>query len=139
MRVMRTELGAKVRSSDGQDVGKIKHLIVDPESGQVKTVVVEKGFLLPDDVSVPIDALNVEKDGAIGLKYTADEVQNLPRFNPAAYTEPPEGFLTPFPYPVGGLLWPVGTLGATPTTANGGAAAFMAEVGDEDMPRSREE
>ena len=41
---MQIELGQHIRSSDGQDIGKLKHLILDPSNGQVKTLVVEKGF-----------------------------------------------------------------------------------------------
>ena len=53
---MEVELGTQVRSSDGQDVGKVTFLILDPEDGHVKTAVIQKGFLLTEDIEFPIDA-----------------------------------------------------------------------------------
>ena len=54
---MQIELGAHVRTQDTHDAGVIKPLILDPHSEQVKTVVIEKGRLLHEDVEVPLSAL----------------------------------------------------------------------------------
>ncbi len=42
---MRTELGVHVRTSDGQDVGTIEWLILDPASRRVKAAVLRKGVV----------------------------------------------------------------------------------------------
>ena len=50
---MRVELGSTVRTSDGKDIGRIDKLVLDPDTGQVKSVVVRKGVILHDDVEIP--------------------------------------------------------------------------------------
>jgi len=106
---MQIELGQPLRSSDGQDLGTLKHLLLDPANGQVKTLVVEKGFFLPDDIEIPLTA--VEEKGGQGLyvRYTAEEVKNLPRFDESQYMPlPPEQVNAFLGFPSPGTLWPIG-------------------------------
>ena len=105
---MEVELGTQVRSSDGQDVGKVTFLILDPEDGHVKTAVIQKGFLLTEDIEVPIDAFEPGREGDVRLIYTADQVRDLPRFDQGDYTTPPPDAFSAWGYPAAaGLLWPV--------------------------------
>lgn len=104
---MRVQLGDHVRTRDGQDVGAIDRLIFDPESGEVRSVVVCKGFILPDDATNPLETMHPGPEGSVRLTYTAGEVERLPRFVEAEYTAPPVGWVPPFGYPPTGLLWPV--------------------------------
>lgn len=102
---MRVELGQHVRSQEGQDIGAIKHLIVDPSSGQVKTLVVEKGWLLPDDIELPRQSLQESEGKDLSVIYTAEQVQALPRFDESQYTPLPPEQTRLFPgYPLGSLL-----------------------------------
>lgn len=106
---MPVELGARVHSQDGQDAGTIKYLILDPPTGQVKSVVVERGHILPDDIEIPRDALQEEDPHTVRVAYTAEQLKTLPRFDESQYTTPPSS--TPYPAagnPFGGLLWPIG-------------------------------
>jgi len=106
---MQLELGRHLFSSDGQDAGVIKHLILDPANGQVKTFVVEKGWLLPVDIEIPLEAV-LEKGGdGLYIQYTAEEVKRLPHFDASQYTSiPPQATIPVSSYPFGGLLWPNG-------------------------------
>ena len=45
---MNVDLGAKVVTQDGKDLGTIKRLVLDPSGSEVKSVVVEHGLLLKD-------------------------------------------------------------------------------------------
>ena len=108
------KLGDQVRTSDGHDVGNIDKLILDPSSGEVKAAVVRKGFILHDDVEVPLSAFQAGSGGIVRLTYTADQVNELPRFSEGSYTTPPPGYVSPYGYPAGGLLWPVGWWPGTP-------------------------
>ena len=103
---MRVELGAHVRTSDGKDVGTIEKLIVDPRDGDVVEAVVRKGFFLPDDVRIPVEAMEAGRGGEVHLTYTADQVEELPKFVEAEYTSPTFGYRSPYGYPATGLLWP---------------------------------
>lgn len=115
---MRVELGAEVRTRDGQIVGKIKHLIVEPETNTVMAVVIEKGFLFTDDVEVLLEELHYGVDGRIELSCTKEEYDQLSRFDRSKYSDrpPPNAILAGFP-PVG-VLWnatgpfPLGYAGA---------------------------
>jgi uncharacterized protein YrrD len=104
---MQLKLGDPVRSQDGHDIGTIKYLILEPSSTTVKTVVLERGWLLPDDIEVPLEGIQETEDQGIRLAYTAAQVEDLPRFDESRYTliplEPTQPFLN---YPFGGMLWP---------------------------------
>lgn len=111
---MRIELGDHVRSVDGHDIGIIKHLILDPAHGQVKTLVVEKGMLLPEDVEIPLSAVQESGTSPIVVDYTVEQVHNLARFDEQQYAPAPPGWHETFPnVPLGGLLWPGAAMGQT--------------------------
>lgn len=122
---MRVELGAKVQTSDGKDVGAVDQLIVDPGSKEVKSVVVRKGVLLPRDVEIPLDVLESADGRDVRLSYTSAQVDRLPEFHESSYTvTPPVGFMPPAGYPVTGMLWPQNYQWAMPSAA---AATYEAD------------
>ena len=131
---MRVEVGARVRTTDGKDVGTIDRLIVDPGNNEIKAAVIRKGMILHRDVEVPLSALEVGQDGSIRLTYTADQVHHLPEFFESRYTAiPPAGYVPPADYPIGGIYWPIGYgFFATPplpeTDASTGSVALDREA-----------
>ena len=105
---MQIAMGEHVLSQDGEDIGKVKHLVLDPPTGQVKKIVVEKGFFLPDDIELPVEALDSAEGDRVLLRLTADQVKQQPHFDPSQYTGPPPE--APYPTigsPFGGFLWPL--------------------------------
>lgn len=105
---MQIELGQTVYSSDGQNIGVVKHLIMDPDSGEVKILVVERGWFLPEDVEVPLDAIERGDGDALSASYTVEQVKRLPRFDETAYTSAyPEQARSFLGFPFRGALWPV--------------------------------
>jgi sporulation protein YlmC with PRC-barrel domain len=132
---MRVEVGARVRTTDGKDVGTIDRLIVDPANNEIKAAVIRKGAILPRDVEVPLSALELGPDGSIRLTYTADQVHQLPEFFESNYTAtPPAGYMPPAGYPMGGIYWPLGLgyFGAPPlpeTAVSTGSSARDREAG----------
>lgn len=116
---MRIELGAHVRTSDGEEAGTIEKLVLDPASGDVKLAVIRKGGFLGADVEVPLEALTIGSGDTVGLSYTKDELDTLPRFYEGNYTSPPTGYATPYGYPYAGMLWPVGGIEAYPAPTLG--------------------
>jgi uncharacterized protein YrrD len=106
---MRVELGARVRTTDGKDVGTIDRLIVDPSNNEIKAVVIHKGMILPRDVEVPLSAIERGPDGSVQLPYTADQVDQLPEFFESNYTAtPPAWYVPPADYPTAAIYWPIG-------------------------------
>jgi uncharacterized protein YrrD len=103
---MRVELGDTVRTNDGQDVGTVRYLIVDPESRHVRAVVLEQGLLFKDDTEIPLESLQEAPEGGLMLTYSADQLHDLPRFDINRYTEPTERFIADTDLPQTGVLWP---------------------------------
>ncbi len=112
---MRLDLGEHVRTKDGQDVGTIDQLILDPASGDIKSAVVHKGIFLPRDVQIPVEVFDREIDDAIQITYSADQVDQLPPFYESDYTRvPPSDYAMPAGYAMENLYWPTGAFGLAP-------------------------
>lgn len=92
---MRINLGTKVMTADGKDVGKIDRLVVDPRTDRMQEFVVRKGFFTEHDVIIPIgevdDRAGNDDTDAIHLRMTADQVKKLPAFVEHSYMAAPDG------------------------------------------------
>ncbi|HKJ26101.1 MAG TPA: PRC-barrel domain-containing protein [Anaerolineales bacterium] len=51
---MRFNYGVDIVNFEGEKVGELRHVIVNPDSKQVTHLVAQKGFLLPNDKVIPI-------------------------------------------------------------------------------------
>src|SRR5207247_5048756 len=69
----RADLGARVRTSDGQEVGVVDKLIFDPATERVKAVAIRRGFILHRDVEVPIEDLRAGPGDELLLSRSADQ------------------------------------------------------------------
>jgi len=107
---MRIELGARVTTADGKDDGTIDKLVLDPERADIHSIVVHKGMMLGRDVEIPLDEIVGQREGMIQVRYTKDQLDDLPRFFEGSYTTPPPErsaeYLSGYGYPSGSLLWP---------------------------------
>lgn len=114
---MRVELGARVLTSDDEDVGKIEKLVVDPETGEVSLAVLRTGTLLTKDRELRVEELQAGEGSDLRVRYTAEQVDRLPEFVESAYTQPTAGYSSPLGYPADGLVWPSGYAPAGVPTA----------------------
>jgi uncharacterized protein YrrD len=106
---MKVELGAKVSTADGKEIGTIEKLILDPDGGDVHAVVVRKGLLFGRDVEVELDDLAAGQDGSVRVRYAERELDRLETFREGSYTTPPERsteYASGYGYPAASLLWP---------------------------------
>src|SRR4029078_5103015 len=87
--LMRVELGARVATSDGKDVGTIEKLILDPDTGDVFSVVVRKGTLFHRDIEIPLDGIVGQEAGVARVRYTEAQLHDLRTFDEGSYTTPP--------------------------------------------------
>lgn len=78
-------VGSAVYSKEGEKVGRLRFMMVDPGSESVSHLVLEKGMLLHADVLAPV--LSVERIlfRGIFLNITSEEVSNLPEFQEGRY------------------------------------------------------
>src|SRR5579859_4710410 len=89
----RVALGAVVKTADGQEVGRIDRLIVDPYTLAIRSMVVRKGLILSHAVEIPLVAIQDSTEDQVTLRYTADQIKQLPEFVDARYAAPPTGFV----------------------------------------------
>ena len=130
---MKIELGAKVATADGKEIGSIDKLILDPDSGDVHAVVVRKGMLFGKDIEIPLDGIVGHKDGVTRLQYTEAQLDDLRTFHEGSYTTPPPErsteYASGYGYPTASLLWPSSWSG--PVSGEPYGRDAVGAVGDE--------
>lgn len=104
---MRATFGARVVSSDGQEIGTVDRLILDPASGDLKAVAVRQGLFLRHDIEVPIAALQAGEGGALRLAVPAAEAHAFQPFDEARYTAASESFAPRYAVPPANVLTPI--------------------------------
>lgn len=79
--------GTSVFTSDGKEVGKINRFVLDPGTNEVTHVVVQKGWLLPEDKVVPITMISTTTNERVVLYQKAEDLDRLPPFEETHYVE----------------------------------------------------
>jgi len=118
---MRLDLDAKVRASDGEDIGSVDRAVVDPRTNEVTHIVVRTGAIFGRDIMVPREDLERgSQDGdTIHLDLTKDELKEFPDFVMDQFSAPPPTWIAPagYGFPAAGYAWPVAVdpmMGPTP-------------------------
>lgn len=87
-----TLLGTDVKSAQGEEVGEIRQLMIDPRSGRVLYAVIGMGGFLglgEKDILVPWSAMDVARDGsALVLNVSRQLLQQAPEYKSGQSTEP---------------------------------------------------
>ena len=73
-----------VYAADGEMVGTVDRVVIDPGSNKVSHIVVRKGFIFRDDKVIPIEAIVSAMDDAVILK-PAIRYEDLPKFEQRHY------------------------------------------------------
>lgn len=76
---------AKVYTADGQEVGSIDRVVIDPETMQVSHLVVRKGWLFTEDKVVPTSMVERTTADEVRLRVGADKLDDLPEFEETHY------------------------------------------------------
>lgn len=71
---MKLTFETRVCSADGQEIGKVKEVVVDPRSHEVVGLVIKQGLLFQDDRVIDVDLVASADDAGITLKVPAAEV-----------------------------------------------------------------
>ena len=72
--------GSKIFSSVGEKVGELKRVVLDPKTHQISHLVIEKGIIMKEDKVIPIGLIDAQDNDRIGLKVTAEELNDFPAF-----------------------------------------------------------
>jgi uncharacterized protein YrrD len=73
-----------VKGTDGEDVGKIDRVVMDPRNGKITHLVVQKGMLFPEERVVDIDLVATANEDEVVLTEPADKLE-LPIFEEMYY------------------------------------------------------
>jgi sporulation protein YlmC with PRC-barrel domain len=87
-------IGATVKNPQGESLGSIKELVLDPQDAKIKNAVVSMGGLLgfgSKSVAIPWNEVTVQSDGkAVVVAMEREELQNAPEWKkPVEETKPP--------------------------------------------------
>ena len=87
--------GMSVETDDGRELGRINRFVLNPQTNEVTHIVVEKGWLLPEDKVVPFDRIRSATDDKVILSEDVRDFDELPPFEESYYVEAPEGKMDP--------------------------------------------
>jgi uncharacterized protein YrrD len=104
--------GSHLYSQNGDDLGTVREFVVEPSTGDVTHVLVEKGVFFTDDRVVPIEAIDHMEDEKIVLSRDV-EPASLPQFVREHFTPIDEETRTRLDVP-SGYMWRYPTTYAGP-------------------------
>jgi sporulation protein YlmC with PRC-barrel domain len=85
-----TLLGSEVRNPQGEDIGDLDHLLIDPHTGRIMYAVITVGAILGiggERVQVPWETLKVARDGETFILHTVQPL--VPQASSAKDKSPP--------------------------------------------------
>ncbi len=83
--------GTPVFTSDGKEVGKINRFVLNPVTDEVTHLVVQKGWLLPEDKVVPFEMVDSASEDKVTLKKDLDDFDQLPPFEETRFVQAKPG------------------------------------------------
>jgi uncharacterized protein YrrD len=92
---MELKEGTSVFTASGEEVGKINRVVLDPATNEVTHIVVQKGWLLPEDKVVPLRMVSSATEEKVVLNEDTGDFEQLPPFEETHYVELPEGDTSP--------------------------------------------
>ena len=92
---MELKEGARVVTAGGDEVGKINRFVLDPATNEVTHIVVQKGWLLPEDKVVPITMVNTATEERVVLNQNIVDLDQLPAFEETHFIELRDSDVTP--------------------------------------------
>jgi uncharacterized protein YrrD len=82
---MKLEQNARVVAANGQAIGHVDRVVMDPRTKEVSHLVVRHGILFPEDRVVPIELIDRTEDDQILLREDAGDLEQLPIFEETHY------------------------------------------------------
>lgn len=82
---MQLKEGTGVFTAQGEEIGKINRIVLNPVSKEVTHIVVQKGLLFPEDKVVPVEWIESADADRVTLSLNSADVQNLPPFEEVYY------------------------------------------------------
>lgn len=86
---------APVRMANGDEVGRVDRVVIDPKTNEVTYIVVRKGALFTEDKVVPIGMIAAASDEGVQLRPDAGDLQDLPQYQETYYVPADEADSAP--------------------------------------------
>ena len=86
---MELKEGTDVFTSSGEQVGKINRIVLDPITNEVTHIVVQKGWLLPEDKVVPFEMISSATEERVVLNEDIGDFEQLPPFEETHFIRAP--------------------------------------------------
>lgn len=80
--------GAEVFTSRNEQVGKVNGFVLDPATNEVTHIVIQKGWLLPEDKVLPFEMVSSATEDKVVLNEKLVNFDDLPAFEEAHYIRP---------------------------------------------------
>lgn len=87
---MQFKQGSPVYTADGQDVGRVDRVVLNPKTKEVTHIVVRKGFLFLEDKIVPLSLIASSTEEGVSLRPNAGNLDALPPFEETHYVSADE-------------------------------------------------
>lgn len=82
---MEFQNGVNVFTAEGDKVGSIERVVVDPRMKEITHVIVKQGFLFTEDKVLPIDLIATATDEQVTLKEDVNDLEAMPEFEETQY------------------------------------------------------
>jgi sporulation protein YlmC with PRC-barrel domain len=123
--------GAQVVTADGDVVGSMERVVIDPRSNEVTHIVVRQGMLLHEDKLFPVDGVAEANENEVRLDPSVSDLEAFPPYLDLDYVPldeseqertgyPASGVPPVYWYPTTGMgpLWGTGYYGPYPVPGN---------------------
>ncbi len=104
---MKIDIGVRVRTVDGEEIGKVERVIINPDSKEVDALVVHRGLILTRDVVVPLSLIQEAERDEVTLRIGSAQLAALPDFVERHYAATSPGEAAISPYTPGSVLFPL--------------------------------
>lgn len=109
---MEFKRGAGIYTAEGERIGEIHRVVIEPETNGVTHLIVQKGLLFPEERVLPISLVAEAHDDRVTLRPESDDLEELPEYQQSHYVAAKPAMPTAQPTPgVGEIYWypPVGS------------------------------
>lgn len=77
--------GTRVFTLGGEEVGRVNRFVLDPATNEVTHIVIQQGWLLPEDKVVPFEMVSTATDDKVVLREEVGDFDELPPFEEAHF------------------------------------------------------
>jgi sporulation protein YlmC with PRC-barrel domain len=102
---MELKEGTSVYTPGGEELGRVSRFVLDPSTNEVTHLVIQKGWLLPEDKVIPFELVSAADEDRVRLNEEIADIDELPSFEETHYIETDRPGAVPDPATVPGYRY----------------------------------